>query len=798
MEDSIAESVLLDNFKSFGAGGFGGVCAVITGQPFDYTKVLLQTNQYKTSMDCIRGTLSKGGPLGFYKGVTSPLLGVTPMFAVSFWGYDVGKKLVCAVSGLDPLNSPLTISQISAAGFFSAIPTTLIAAPFERVKIVMQTSAAKVSFAQTVSSLYKQGGIRTIFKGSAATLARDGPGSALYFATYEYLKKELSPSSGETSIAAIMTAGGFAGVAMWTAIFPVDTIKSVQQSSEVSRSMAATVSSIYSKGGIKAFFPGLGPALARSFPANAATFLGVEYVLKRFWVQFEKIFPLWMAPNVVTLSGLMFIVVSLLVMLYVDPTLDQESPRWCYVLYAVSIFMYQTFDACDGIHARRTGQSGPLGELFDHCVDAVNTSMSVLIFASVAGLGRGWMVYLSQFATLMNFYLSTWEEFYTHTLFLSECSGPVEGILLLVVLFFITAFVGPQFWKVEVFTLDLSSINLSSNYPIAALKLALTFAGFFLYFNIYSARRNVIQHVKSKKEQSQAMQGLVPFFAYYASVFVLLFVHDQIRTVYTIPMMLTIGSTLAFTVGRIIIGHLTKQQFPILNLPMLLPTVQLLIIPLLTKVYSCDYDQTVAAVVYLGFGVALGVHAMFILEVIYQITTYLDIYTLSIKHHKHGAGTSHHSTKTPSVGQIITSSLLSLVGGVTSSCSKQVVASLLQLHLLLHLVQLSLSKDTQGQRNTKDQGRRGGNPQSVTKLVGKSGGRRVDRVVGGDNVLSLLWQNHVFESLESLQEGFVFVEFVFRVDFRLGAGIFFGGAKDLLLWLLLAFVFDSCEGDHCE
>lgn len=32
-------------------------------------------------------------PRGFYRGVSAPLVGVTPMFAVCFWGYDVGLKL---------------------------------------------------------------------------------------------------------------------------------------------------------------------------------------------------------------------------------------------------------------------------------------------------------------------------------------------------------------------------------------------------------------------------------------------------------------------------------------------------------------------------------------------------------------------------------------------------------------------------------------------------------------------------------------------------------------------------------
>jgi len=275
------DSVLVDNVKSFTAGGFGGVCAVMTGHPFDLTKVLLQTNQYSSSAQAIKGTLAKHGPLGFYKGVTSPLLGVTPMFAVSFWGYDLGKRLVMSYRNESPA-MPFTISQIAMAGFFSAIPTTLIAAPFERIKVVMQTDKSNLNFLQTVKKVYSEGGIRSVFKGSAATLARDGPGSAAYFATYEYVKNYLSrgSKSDELSLSAITIAGGLAGVAMWTAIFPVDTIKSIQQSSSTKVSMSQVAKTIYRSKGIAGFFPGIGPALARSFPANAATFLGVELAKK--------------------------------------------------------------------------------------------------------------------------------------------------------------------------------------------------------------------------------------------------------------------------------------------------------------------------------------------------------------------------------------------------------------------------------------------------------------------------------------------------------------------------------------
>ena len=112
------------------------------------------------------------------------------------------------------------------------------------------------SMAGVVAEMYKTGGLRSIFKGSVATLARDGPGSALYFATYEYLKKELSSPGEDLSLFAIMTAGGFAGVSMWLGVFPIDTIKSTQQSSNVPISILQTTKTFTPKVVLKHFSQG--------------------------------------------------------------------------------------------------------------------------------------------------------------------------------------------------------------------------------------------------------------------------------------------------------------------------------------------------------------------------------------------------------------------------------------------------------------------------------------------------------------------------------------------------------------
>lgn len=170
---------------------------------------------------------------------------------------------------------------------------TLITAPFERVKVILQVQGQKAlapgekpkysGAGDVVRQLYKEGGLRSVFRGSAATLARDGPGSAAYFAAYEYIKRELTPkdpitgkASGDLSLTAVTCAGAAAGVAMWVPVFPVDTVKSRLQTAEGNVTLGGVIKEVYGRGGLRAFFPGFGPALARAVPANAATFLGVE------------------------------------------------------------------------------------------------------------------------------------------------------------------------------------------------------------------------------------------------------------------------------------------------------------------------------------------------------------------------------------------------------------------------------------------------------------------------------------------------------------------------------------------
>lgn len=300
--------------------------------------------------------------------------------------------------------------------------------------------------------------------------------------------------------------------------------------------------------------------------------------------------------------------------------------------------MYQTFDAVDGIQARRTGQSGPLGELFDHCVDACNTTLGVLVFASATNLGYGWELIAAQAATLCNFYLSTWEEYHTGVLFLSMFSGPVEGILIVVGCFIVSTFKGPFFWHNELFDL----LNLQDSPIVDAMgegikhmtlnEAYLVFATVGLGFNIVQATQNVY-NVKKKDNLplTPALLQTLPFFFFYATLSYWIYLSPDILYHHVLPLTIAIGAVFAFTVGKMITAHVSKQDFPLWNILQLTPTLGILI-HYVARFNSWDMETTDIASVWTCIGFCLAVYGCFIGDIITEITTYLDIGCLYIKY----------------------------------------------------------------------------------------------------------------------------------------------------------------------
>ena len=94
--------------------------------------------------------------------------------------------------------------------------------------------------------------------------------------------------------------------------------------------------------------------------------------------------------------------------------------------------MYRMLDEMDGKQARRTGNSSPLGLLFDHGCDAFSTGTLFLVIAKTIQAGNSIGFDLCLVGTLASFHFCTLEEYYTGGLFLPPFNAISDGSVLFI------------------------------------------------------------------------------------------------------------------------------------------------------------------------------------------------------------------------------------------------------------------------------------------------------------------------------------------------------------------------------
>lgn len=175
----------------------------------------------------------------------------------------------------------------------------------------------------------------------------------------------------------------------------------------------------------------------------------LEPPLQIFWNWIVEHIPLWLAPNTITITGLLINISTTLVLVYFCPTATEEAPFWAYLLCALGLFVYQTLDAIDGKQARRTNSSSPLGELFDHGCDSLS-----IVFVGVGtciavrlGTYPDWM-FFSCFISMFMFYCAHWQTYVSGSLKFGKIDV-TELQVSVMIIFSMSAVCGAALWDYE-------------------------------------------------------------------------------------------------------------------------------------------------------------------------------------------------------------------------------------------------------------------------------------------------------------------------------------------------------------
>lgn len=185
------------------------------------------------------------------------------------------------------------------------------------------------------------------------------------------------------------------------------------------------------------------------------------------WSQWcvDTFVPAYIAPNLLTIMGLVISISATIITLIVHPSLEPGTPRWVGLMIGVAIFAYQTLDSMDGKQARKTNSSSALGMVFDHGCDAINAGTTVLAMAAVFGTGWSGKLLITYFGSFTPFYIQTWEEYYTGCMIFPAFNGPTQGLLMAIVVCFIQFYTGNEFFhQVNQSTYQTSHSSLISHY----------------------------------------------------------------------------------------------------------------------------------------------------------------------------------------------------------------------------------------------------------------------------------------------------------------------------------------------
>ena len=249
-------------------------------------RVRMQTSTTSLSMgETMRLTYQEGGVTGFYRGIQSPLSGLLIMNGLLFFGYGTARRFLG-----DKPGAPLIVSQLATAGAMAGVTVTLAECPVDFLKTQLQMNSAQYKgFVDCARTIVQSRGPLGIFQGFAATMMRNIPGNFLWYGGFE-LTRELMLQDGQSrsdlGIMKTALAGAVGGVVYWTT-FPIDAIKSTVQSDHfdpAKRKYKGTLDAarqMYKRAGTKAFTRGFTPAILRTIPASAATFVVYDIVLRK-------------------------------------------------------------------------------------------------------------------------------------------------------------------------------------------------------------------------------------------------------------------------------------------------------------------------------------------------------------------------------------------------------------------------------------------------------------------------------------------------------------------------------------
>ncbi|CAG9829087.1 unnamed protein product [Diabrotica balteata] len=311
------------------------------------------------------------------------------------------------------------------------------------------------------------------------------------------------------------------------------------------------------------------------------------YVMHPFWNWVVKYCPRFIAPNLLTFTGFLFTVIMYLNFALLDYNFyasDSDRPdveplgKWTFWAAAILLFVAYTLDGIDGKQARRTGTSGPLGELFDHGLDSYTAGLIPAAMYSIFGRGERYSLvpfrmFFTMWNVMMNFYMTHFEKYNTGVMFLPW--GYDFSMWGTIITFLIAGIFGSEIWQFRfgsvtagnIFELTLYISSLISNVPVIS-------------YNIYISYKN---KTGKMRPFSDAIRPLLPVGSFFLiSLVWILYSPGNIVERDPRALFFLLGTVFSNISCRLIVAQMSNTTCDAFNL-LLVPTSFVVSVSLLTQ-----------------------------------------------------------------------------------------------------------------------------------------------------------------------------------------------------------------------
>jgi len=279
---------------SFMAGGVAGAVSRTVVSPLERLKILFQVqgpqNQtYNGVWPALKKMWTEEGFKGLMRGNGTNCVRIVPYSAVQFSAYTIYKKALIPEGSTD-----LGTFRRLTAGAMAGVTSVIATYPLDIVRTRLSIQSA--SFASlkkdtklpgmfaTMKNMYRsEGGIFALYRGLGPTLAGVAPYVGINFATYETMRKVVTPEGqANPSTLGKLLAGAVSGAVAQSFTYPFDVLRRRFQVNTMSgmgyqyKGFFDAIRVIITTEGVRGLYKGLLPNLLKVAPSIGSSFASYE------------------------------------------------------------------------------------------------------------------------------------------------------------------------------------------------------------------------------------------------------------------------------------------------------------------------------------------------------------------------------------------------------------------------------------------------------------------------------------------------------------------------------------------